>query len=629
MCGITGWINLKKDKSINDRAILHEMCERMKHRGPDSEGLWNEDTVALGMRRLSIIDLATGEQPVYNEDKSVVVVMNGELYNFREVRADLEEHGHKFETHSDTEILPHLYEEFGDAMLDQINGMFAFALWDKLRERMLIARDRFGEKPLYYGVFDGTLVFGSELKVLLANPLVKTELNLDAVRQFLSFDYVPAPASIYKNIFKLPAAHCLTVENGKVSTKRYWNLTWEKSESDFDSKTEELRTLLADAVRMRLVSDVPLGILLSGGIDSSTVAAYATQFSTERVKTFSIGFDEDSFDESKFAGQVAEHLGTEHYEERLSVGKAADLISQIGTWLDEPMSDGSLIPTFLLSRFVRRHVTVALGGDGGDEIFAGYPMYWAHRVARAYERIPKAIRSGMIEPVVNSLPVSTKNMSFDYKAKRFVAASKYDLVTRHHSYFGSFSPDGQRRVLSRDVLEQTEEDVYRSARELLRICDATNDIEKMQFLDINYYMAEDILTKVDRASMAVSLEVRAPFLDPRVAQFAASIPIDYKLKGNKGKYILKKAVEPLLPASILKRPKKGFGIPIAEWLKGRLNPLLHDLLDPSRLRDQGLFDPKFVAKLIGEHESGAASHHKQLWTLLVFQLWIDNFLRTD
>lgn len=629
MCGITGWINLKKDKSINDRAILHEMCERMKHRGPDSEGLWNEDTVALGMRRLSIIDLATGEQPVYNEDKSVVVVMNGELYNFREVRADLEEHGHKFETHSDTEILPHLYEEFGDAMLDQINGMFAFALWDKLRERMLIARDRFGEKPLYYGVFDGTLVFGSELKVLLVNPLVKTELNLDAVRQFLSFDYVPAPASIYKNIFKLPAAHCLTVENGKVSTKRYWNLTWEKSESDFDSKTEELRTLLADAVRMRLVSDVPLGILLSGGIDSSTVAAYATQFSTERVKTFSIGFEEDSFDESKFARQVAEHLGTEHYEERLSVGKAADLISQIGTWLDEPMSDGSLIPTFLLSRFVRRHVTVALGGDGGDEIFAGYPMYWAHRVARAYERIPKAIRSGMIEPVVNSLPVSTKNMSFDYKAKRFVAASKYDLVTRHHSYFGSFSPDGQRRVLSRDVLEQTEEDVYRSARELLRICDATNDIEKMQFLDINYYMAEDILTKVDRASMAVSLEVRAPFLDPRVAQFAASIPIDYKLKGNKGKYILKKAVEPLLPASILKRPKKGFGIPIAEWLKGRLNPLLHDLLDPSRLRDQGLFDPKFVAKLIGEHESGAASHHKQLWTLLVFQLWIDNFLRTD
>lgn len=629
MCGITGWINLKKDKSINDRAILHEMCERMKHRGPDSEGLWNEDTVALGMRRLSIIDLATGEQPVYNEDKSVVVVMNGELYNFREVRADLEEHGHKFETHSDTEILPHLYEEFGDAMLDQINGMFAFALWDKLRERMLIARDRFGEKPLYYGVFDGTLVFGSELKVLLANPLVKTELNLDAVRQFLSFDYVPAPASIYKNIFKLPAAHCLTVENGKVSTKRYWNLTWEKSESDFDSKTEELRTLLADAVRMRLVSDVPLGILLSGGIDSSTVAAYATQFSTERVKTFSIGFEEDSFDESKFARQVAEHLGTEHYEERLSVGKAADLISQVGTWLDEPMSDGSLIPTFLLSRFVRRHVTVALGGDGGDEIFAGYPMYWAHRVARAYERIPKAIRSGMIEPVVNSLPVSTKNMSFDYKAKRFVAASKYDLVTRHHSYFGSFSPDGQRRVLSRDVLEQTEEDVYRSARELLRICDATNDIEKMQFLDINYYMAEDILTKVDRASMAVSLEVRAPFLDPRVAQFAASIPIDYKLKGNKGKYILKKAVEPLLPASILKRPKKGFGIPIAEWLKGRLNPLLHDLLDPSRLRDQGLFDPKFVAKLIGEHESGAASHHKQLWTLLVFQLWIDNFLRTD
>ncbi len=629
MCGITGWINLNKDNSTNDRAVLHEMCERMKHRGPDSEGLWNEDAVALGMRRLSIIDLATGEQPVYNEDKSVVVVMNGELYNFREVRTDLEKRGHKFETHTDTEILPHLYEEHGDAMLDEINGMFAFALWDKHRERLLVARDRFGEKPLYYGVFDGTLVFGSELKVLLANPLVRTELDLDAVRQFLSFDYVPAPASIYKNIFKLPAAHYLSVENGKISTKRYWNLSWEKSGRDFKSKTDELRTLLADAVRMRLVSDVPLGILLSGGIDSSTVAAYATQFSTERVKTFSIGFEEDSFDESKFARQVAEHLGPEHYEDRLSVGKAADLISEIGKWLDEPMSDGSLIPTFLLSRFVRRHVTVALGGDGGDEIFAGYPMYWAHRVARAYGKIPKAIRRGMIEPVVNSLPVSTKNLSFDYKAKRFVAASKYDLVTRHHSYFGSFAPDEQQRVLTQDVLDQTEGDVYRGARELLGICDATNDIEKMQFLDINYYMAEDILTKVDRASMAVSLEVRAPFLDPRVAQFAASIPIDFKLKGNKGKYILKKAVEPLLPASILKRPKKGFGIPIAEWLKGRLNPLLHDLLEPKRLSEQGLFDPKFVAKLISEHESGIASHHKQLWTLLVFQLWVDNFLRKD
>ena len=627
MCGIAGWANLENKSSQNSgEAVLHAMCERMKHRGPDSEGLWTDETVALGMRRLSIIDLHTGEQPVYSEDRSIVVVMNGELYNFREVRADLEKRGHKFETQTDTEILPHLYEEYGDAMIEHINGMFAFALWDKRRQKLLIARDKFGEKPLYYGVFDGKLIFASEPKVLLANPSVKVEINLDALRQYLSFDYVPAPHSIYKNVYKLPAAHLLILEKGEVKTRRYWNLSWEKKETkSLESSAEELRELLADAVRMRLVSDVPLGILLSGGVDSSTVAAFATQFSTEKVKTFSIGFEEDSFDESKYARQVAKHLDTEHYEEKLSVEKAADLITEIGTWLDEPLSDGSLIPTLLLSRFVRKHVTVALGGDGGDEIFAGYPMYYAHKVADIYGKVPRFLRNGLIEPIVNNLPVSNRNMSFDYKAKRFVAASKYDLVTRHHSFFGSFSIDEQQNLLNKDVLAQTSSDIYKDAKDLLKICDATNEIEQMQFLDINFYMAEDILTKVDRASMAVSLEVRAPFLDPRVAQFAASIPLEYKLKGSKGKYILKKAVEPLLPKNILHRPKKGFGIPIAEWLKGRLNPLMHDLLDSNRLKNQGLFDEKFVEKLMKEHETNVASHHKQLWTLLVFQLWYDNF----
>ncbi|CAN5393939.1 asparagine synthase (glutamine-hydrolyzing) [soil metagenome] len=632
MCGIAGWANLDSKKtSQNGEAVLHSMCERMKHRGPDSEGLWLENGVALGMRRLSIIDLHTGEQPVYSEDKQVVVVMNGELYNFREVRKDLEKRGHKFETNTDTEILPHLYEEYGDAMLEHINGMFAFALLDKNKNKLLIARDRFGEKPLYYGVFDNKLIFASEPKVLLANPHVKAEINTEALRSFLSFDYVPAPASIYKNIYKLPAAHLLILENGEIRTRRYWNLTFHKNGNapTIEKAATDLRELLADAVRMRLVSDVPLGILLSGGVDSSTVAAFATQFSTEKVKTFSIGFEEDSFDESKFARQVANHLNTEHYEDKLSVEKAADLISEIGTWLDEPMSDSSLIPTLLLSQFVRKHVTVALGGDGGDEIFAGYPMYFAHKVASIYGAIPQFLRNNLIEPIVNNLPVSNKNLSFDYKAKRFVAASKHDIVTRHHSWFGSFSIDEQNDLLNKDVLENTSGDIYKDAKDLLKICDAKNEIEQMQFLDINFYMAEDILTKVDRASMAVSLEVRAPFLDPRVAQFAASIPFEYKLKGNKGKYILKKAVEPLLPKNILHRPKKGFGIPIAEWLKGRLNPLMHDLLAPERLKNQGLFDEKFVQKLIKEHETNIASHHKQLWTLLVFQLWFDNFISSS
>ena len=626
------------------------MCERIVHRGPDSEGLWTDDRVALGMRRLSVIDLKTGGQPVFSCDRSVVVMMNGELYNFREVRADLEQRGHKFETKTDTEILPHLYEEYGDAMVDHVNGMFAFALWDTRKKKLLIARDRFGEKPLYYGVFDGKLIYASEPKSLLAHPSVKAEIDLDALRHYLSFDYVPAPMSIYKGISKLPAGHILTVENGEIKTRRYWmhglgpgavatgspagaNGTNGKQDtlptgrvSAFDAKAAELKELLSDAVRMRLVSDVPLGILLSGGIDSSTVAAFATQHAAEKVKTFSIGFEEDSFDESKYARLVAKHLDTEHHEEILSAEKAGDLVSEIGTWLDEPLSDGSLIPTFLLSRFVRKHVTVALGGDGGDELFAGYPMYYAHKIAGYYGAIPAFVRNRLIGPIVNALPVSTKNMSFDYKAKRFVRASKFDAVTRHHSWFGSFSIEQHAQLLTPDVLNDSDGDIYRGAREMLALSDAPTEIEQMQFLDVNFYMAEDILTKVDRAAMAVSLETRAPFLDPRVAQFAASVPLEYKLKGSSGKYILKQAVKDLIPAEIVNRPKKGFGIPIADWLKGRLNPLLHDMLAPERLKQQGLFNSEYVQRLIKEHETGAASHHKELWTLLVFQLWIENFL---
>jgi asparagine synthase (glutamine-hydrolysing) len=662
MCGIAGWVelDLSKPARAGREAALHSMCEAIVHRGPDSEGLWLDDTVALGMRRLSIIDLKTGDQPVFSEDRAVVVMMNGELYNYREVRADLEKRGHKFETKTDTEILPHLYEEYGDALVEHLNGMFAFALWDTRKKKLLIARDRFGEKPLYYGVFDGKLLYASEPKALLAHASVKAELDLNALRHYISFDYVPAPMSIYKGIHKLPAAHLLIVENGEVRTRRYWDLNWnadtlvrmsvastrtgvnghngfaggtgdaDKSvrapTKTLSEKAEELRDLLSDSVRMRLVSDVPLGILLSGGIDSSTVAAFAAQHATEKVKTFSIGFEEDSFDESKYARLVATHLATEHHEEILSAEKAGDLVSEIGAWLDEPLSDGSLIPTYLLARFVRKHVTVALGGDGGDELFAGYPMYYAHKLAARYNAIPAFLRSGIIEPIVNRLPVSTSNMSFDYKAKRFIRATKFDDIGRHHSWFGSFSTDQHERLFTRDVLAQTDADIYRGVRELVDASDAKNVIEQMQYADINFYMAEDILTKVDRAAMAVSLETRAPFLDPRVAQFAASVPVEYKLRGKSGKYILKKAVENLIPAEIINRPKKGFGIPIAEWLKHRLNPLLHDMLAPERLKEQGLFNADYVQQLISEHEKGIASHHKELWTLLVFQLWHHQFL---
>lgn len=643
MCGIAGWINLDTTKpNHNAEPVLHSMCETIVHRGPDSEGLWTDEMVALGMRRLSIIDLKTGDQPVFSEDKSVVVMMNGELYNYREVRAELEKDGFKFVTKTDTEILPHLYQKYGDAFLDHVNGMYALSLWDSRRKKLIIARDRFGEKPLYYGIFDGKLIWASEPKAILAHPSVKPELDLNALRHYVSFDYVPAPMSIYKGIHKLPAAHVLVVEYGEVRTRKYWDISWgpttwsangylkhegPMAPDDLEVKAWELRELLSDAVRMRLVSDVPLGILLSGGIDSSTVAAFATQHATERVKTFSIGFEEDSFDESKYARKVAKHLDTEHYEDKLSATTAGDLISDIGKWLDEPMSDGSLIPTFLLAQFVRKHVTVALGGDGGDELFAGYPMYYAHTLAAKYNAIPAFVRSGLIEPVVNALPVSTSNMSFDYKAKRFVRSAKNDPITRHHGWFGSFAVEQHEKLFTKDVLAQTEADIYRGVRELVDASDAKNAIEKAQYADINYYLAEDILTKVDRAAMAVSLETRAPFLDPRVGQFATSIPVEYKLKGKSGKVILKEAMKGLLPHDILHRPKKGFGIPIAEWLKGRLNSLMHDMLSPERINKQGLFNVDYVQKLMKEHEAGTASHHKELWTLLVFQLWFDNFLQ--
>lgn len=644
MCGITGWVNLDTTKpNQNADAILHGMCERILHRGPDSEGLWMDDAVALGMRRLSIIDLHTGDQPVFSEDKTVIAMVNGELYNFQEVRADLEERGHKFRTKTDVEIVPHLYQIYGDDFVDHINGMFAISLWDTQKKKLILARDRFGEKPLYYGIFDNKLIYASEPKAMLAHPAATAELNLDALRHYVSFDYVPAPMSIFKGIYKLPAAHVLTVENGEVKTRRYWSLNWSeppssaggqfatnghvsKGRGTIKERAVELRELLSDAVRMRLVSDVPLGILLSGGIDSSTIAAFATRHSTEQVKTFSIGFSEQSFNESQYARQVANHLGTDHYEEYLSAEKTGDLISEIGHWLDEPFADGSLIPTYLLARFVRKHVTVALGGDGGDELFAGYPMYYAHKVAARYAMIPKFIRAGLIEPAVRALPVSTKNLSFDYKAKRFIRSADADPVERHHSWFGSFPLHRHSELFSPYVLENSSGDIYQGARDLIATSDAGNRIEQMQFVDMFFYLSEDILTKVDRASMAVSLETRAPFLDPRVAQFSASLPVNYKLRGNKGKFILKKAMEGLLPDEILYRPKKGFGIPTAEWLKGRLNSLMHDMLTPERLKGQGLFNSDHVQHLIKQHESGAASYHKELWTLLVFQLWFDNFL---
>ena len=632
MCGITGWANLdaRTPPPEGAKQLLHSMCERMVHRGPDAEGLLVSTGVALGMRRLAIIDLVTGEQPAFNEDHSVAVVLNGEIYNYRELRADLESRGHSFRSASDTEVLPHLYEEYGKNMVQHLNGMFAFALWDATQQRLFIARDRFGEKPLYWGTFGNQLLFASEPKVLLAHPDVRPGLNLNALRQYLSFDYIPAPLSIYEGINKLPAAHTLTLEAGHAAVEPYWCLSYRTKQPvpDEAEAAKRLEELLAESVRMRLVSDVPLGVLLSGGVDSSAVAAFAVRASSEPVKTFSISFSESSFDESSYARSVAKYLGTDHHEERLSSNLAANLIGEIGSWMDEPFSDPSLVPTYLLSRFTRKHVTVALGGDGGDELFAGYQMYRGHHWAEIYTRLPALLKRGLIEPLVHWLPVKTKNLSLDYKAVRFVTGVKYDLVTRHHVWFGSFTPEQQEQLLTADALATSDGDIYRDARRMVSECDAETLVERMQNLDTQLYLAEDILTKVDRASMAVSLEVRAPFLDPSVAEFAASLPANYKLRGGKSKYILKRAVADLLPPFVTRRSKKGFGVPVAEWLKGKLKPLARDLLSPERVRRAGVFNPEYVTRLQDEHERGVANHRKLLWTLLMFELWHESFVET-
>ncbi len=645
MCGIVGWANIDADLAGEDRgneAILRSMCGTIAHRGPDSEGVFVDDAVALGIRRLAVIDLVSGSQPFFNEDRSLTVVMNGEIYNYRQLRQDLIDRGHQLISHSDTEVLPHLYEDLGEAMLDKLNGMFAFAIWDSNRKKLFIARDRFGKKPLYYGVFGGKLIFGSELKALIDHPDVDTRLSLPALRQYLAFDYIPAPFSIFEGIFKLPAAHSLTLENGEIKIEEYWKLNYKKQlpEPTLADAAEELRGLIADATRIRLVSDVPLGVLLSGGVDSSCIAAYAQQFSSKPIKTFCIGFEEASFDESSQARLVAEHLGTEHHEDRLSVERAADLVPDIASWLDEPMADPSILPTYLLSRFVRSEVTVALGGDGADEIFAGYPSYYAHKMAERYELIPGFLRHSLIEKPIRMLPAGRKNMTFDYLAKRFIRSlSEKDTIARHLSLGGSFMKDELDDLLTDAVKAQDSSDIYAGARAWADNCVfdtdiATNNIvERMQFLDMKFYLAEDIMTKVDRASMAVSLEVRTPFLDRRIVEFAAALPRDFKLNtntvkfawGRTGKFLLKKAVAPLLPPEITKRKKNGFVIPLAGWLRGKLNPLIREMLAPDRLTRQGLFNPVYVQKLLAEHESGKIDHSKSLWTLLVFQLWFENF----
>jgi asparagine synthase (glutamine-hydrolysing) len=628
MCGITGILDVS---GRVDREVLARMTNTLRHRGPDDEGYYlpsNQNagpSVGLGFRRLAIIDLGGGRQPMANEDESIWIVCNGEIYNYQPLRLELESKGHRFRTHSDIEVLLHLYEESGPDFLSRVNGMFALAIWDARRQTLLLARDRLGKKPLYYRHTPAQLLFGSEVKALLQHPACPRELDPRSLSKYLAYEYVPSPHCIFKGIHKLPAAHLLTWKDGQTHVRRYWDLKFPEHPTirREEELAEELRSRLKEAVRLRLISDVPLGVFLSGGIDSSTVVALMAELRpASSIKTFAIGFEEKSFDESNYARRVAECFGTEHHEQILKSQTLLDILPNVAALLDEPFADASVIPTYLLSAFTRRHVTVALGGDGGDELFAGYPTFPAHRVAQFY-RVPQAVHQRIIQPLAELLPVSRENFSLDFKVKRFLRGANCRPGIRDQIWLGSFTPSEQQLLLEGTSAEI---DHYEDIAEAERNSPGSNLIDRLIYLYCKFYLQDGILTKVDRASMACSLEARAPFLDYTFVEFACSVPWHLKLKGLKTKYILKRAMRDKLPREILARGKKGFGIPVAKWFRSDLKDLVHDTFSESRIRQQGLFNPQAISRLLNDHMRGTRDNRKPLWTLFMFQLWHEKYL---
>ena len=606
------------------------MCVALAHRGPDDEGSVHLDGVTLGMRRLSIIDLEGGHQPIHNEDSQIWVVQNGEIYNHLLLREELEAAGHVFASRSDTEVLVHGYEEWGADFVSRLNGMFAFALLDRTRGVVVLARDRMGIKPLHYAIDGSRLVFASELKALLIDPALRRGVDPVALDQYLALEFVPSPRSMVRGISKLLPAHTLTwsVAEGTSVLRRYWapSLGEGAGAADargLDAQCEELRAVLLESVRKELISDVPLGVFLSGGIDSSAVAAMMTQLGSE-VKSFSVGFADRSFDESGYARQVARHLGTDHHELVLEPDMLLGLIPKLPELLDEPLGDASIIPTYLLSEFTRRHVKVALGGDGGDELFAGYPTLQAHRLAGFYGKAPRVVRRGLVEPVVRRLPVSRSNLSFDYRAKRFVSGADFPVAERHERWMGSFAGEERAALLSPELRQSVARAVSPTVGD--RAAGPRDPLNQVLLMDMRGYLENDILVKLDRASMMASLEGRVPLLNNDFVEYATRLPLDMKLRGLRSKFLFKRALRGLLPDAILRRPKKGFGIPVAEWFRGPLREQMLSVLSPERMARKGFFEPAAVGTLVREHLEGRRDNRKQLWTLFAFELWHDGYL---
>ena len=599
------------------------MNEALVHRGPDSDGSLVDGPVAIAARRLAIIDLARGDQPIGSEDGRVQVVQNGEIYNHRDLRRELERRGHSFSTDSDTEVLVHLYEESGDAFAERLRGMFAIALWDARRRRLLLARDRFGIKPLHYAAGRGTLAFASELKALLHAPGLSREVDLDALEAFMAFNSIPAPLTIFRGVRKLPAGHLLVCEPGaEPRLERYASVRPAAAEEVRSSEragdlAAELRDRLRESVRAHLVSDVPVGVLLSGGVDSATLAALAATESGERISTFSIGFEERSFDELRQARLVAERYGTDHHE-LVVRPDAVDLLPKLVEAFDEPYADSSALPTYLVSSLAAGHVKVALSGEGGDELFGGYHTYVADLLAPRLGPIATALR-----PAIERLPSSSARVSFDYRAKRFARAASLPPLERHHGWKEIFSEDARAVLLRPD--RRGAGDPLEAYRVRYAETEGAEPLARLQDVDIGVYLVDDLLVKTDRASMAHSLEARVPFLDTAVSELALSLPTALKVRGFQKKRLLRKAVSPLLPASIVRGRKRGFSIPAAAWLRGELEPFAREVLSPEAVRRQGYFRPEAVTALLDAHVARREDLSRQLWCLMSFALWHDRY----
>lgn len=627
MCGIYGYVS---SRGGIQPEILRRMGDTLRHRGPDDEGEWirhsEELAVALGHKRLSIIDLTSAaKQPISDEDGKIWLTYNGEIYNFRELRSELAAKGHTFKSTSDGEIIVHLYEEMGAACLERLKGMFAFALWDETQQSLFLARDRIGKKPLHYAIYDGGIAFASEIKALLKHPKVVKEIDLSALNKYLTFEYVPAPATIFKSIKKLEPGHYLSYQNGKSEIKKYWDIPLADYPIGFkteDEYAEELRDILERAVRSRLVADVPVGVFLSGGIDSGVIAALAAK-ADRKIECFSIGFDEPSFDESSHAKSIAKALGLNHRLKIFNTREMLDNLDELPNFLDEPLADASILPSYLLSKVASERLKVALSGDGGDELFAGYPTYQAHRIITYYDLLPETLKNS-VKALAAWLPVSHGNISTDFKIKQFLRGAGVSPEIRFFMWMGSFTESEKKGLLSSDVRaalahENTYEDVFAYIRE----SGLNKDLERILYLSMKLYLQDDILVKVDRAAMANGLEVRCPLLDQELVEFACRLPMQYKLHGLKTKYLLKKAAAGILPDSIINRKKKGFGIPISKWLTGELKSYMLDYLGEERIKRQGYFNYPYIKGLIDDHLHKRKDHRKLLWTLLIFQIWHD------